>query len=222
MIRRSAADLTAGAAQAAVPRPQREGAQTIPAPPAAAGAAPPGPRAALQPAPVWRRLVAMVYETLIVAAVILVAGLIFQWAVVGLGLTGGASTWRLTGALRTVFQLYLATAMGLYFCACWHRGQTLAMRTWRLRLVSRDDAPPGWRAALVRYLAALVLLGPTLAALLWLREHPDSAAAWLLLLPGAAALGYCAANPARSALYDRIAGTRLVVMLSAARPTTSS
>jgi uncharacterized RDD family membrane protein YckC len=166
-----------------------------------------------KPAPLWRRFAAMVYEALIAAALLLVAGIIFQLLLNGTGLANGAPGWRLTGWPRFSFQIYLTCVLGGYFSWSWHRGQTLAMRTWKLRLVQGPlNRPPSWGAAASRYIGALLLLGPALVGAVWLREHPGSALAWLALLPGAAALGFAVTNEARSTLYDRIAQTRLVVM----------
>ncbi len=45
----------------------------------------------------------------------------------------------------------------LYFAAQWARGgQTLGMKTWRIRLTGRDGAtPPGWPRASLRFVVAV-------------------------------------------------------------------
>jgi uncharacterized RDD family membrane protein YckC len=62
-----------------------------------------------------------------------------------------------------LFQLYLLALSGLYFIWQWQRGgKTLAMKTWRLRLVTREGAPLTWRVGLKRFLYAIpaaLLLG---------------------------------------------------------------
>jgi uncharacterized RDD family membrane protein YckC len=152
----------------------------------------------------------MVYEALIAAAILVVATLLYQWILSRLGWLNNEQGWRVTGRSRSALQIYLALVLGAYFCWFWHRGQTLAMRAWRLRLLGKNGEPPGYGASACRYAAALILLGPTVVSLLWLREHPASVAAWLGLLPGTAALGFTRASAERSALYDRIASTRLM------------
>lgn len=152
----------------------------------------------------------MIYEALAVTAVVFVASLAFH----------GAATGRLEGMARLAFQIYLVTVLGLYFAWFWQRGQTLPMRAWRLRLVdARTGGAVAPGRAVARYLAAALTGGTSLAAALYLREHPDAAAAWAALAPGPASIAWAAIDRDRQALYDRIAGTRLVI---AAPPTTSS
>jgi uncharacterized RDD family membrane protein YckC len=58
--------------------------------------------------------------------------------------------------VRPLFQVYLAAVAGFYFTWQWVRsGQTLAMKTWRLRLTARDGGPVTVRQAWARYFAAL-------------------------------------------------------------------
>lgn len=130
------------------------------------------------PAPFLVRIAAMVYESLLVTAVLFVASLPFLY------LVGSAQT----GWLRHVFQLYLAGVLFAYFSTFWLRsGQTLAMKTWRIRLVTVDGSPLTLKQAALRFV--LALLG--------------------LLLVG---VGFAWALIDRDGqfLHDRIAGTRLV------------
>ena len=112
------------------------------------------PRAA---ASIARRLAAMAYEGLVVAAILLLAGFPFA----------GAATARLDGLTRHLFQAYLVFVLGLYFVWCWRRGgQTLPMKAWKLRVVDAHGRP----LVLLRYpreLAAWLALAPGLVTLLW-------------------------------------------------------
>ena len=89
---------------------------------------------------------------------------------------------------RAFLQLALIAVAGFYFVYCWsHGGQTLPMKTWRLRLVARDGSDLGWKLAIRRYIVALpavILCGIGFA--------------WALV------------DPNREFLHDRIAGTRIV------------
>jgi uncharacterized RDD family membrane protein YckC len=144
----------------------------------------------------------MLYEALVVAAILFIATLLFH----------GAAVERLAGASRAILQIYLVTVLGVYFVWFWQRGQTLPMKAWRLKLTLRSgDKVPAARA-LARYLVAAVTIGTTFAAGLYLREHPESIVAWIALTPGALSVGWALADPDRQCLYDRVAGTRLVLV----------
>jgi uncharacterized RDD family membrane protein YckC len=88
----------------------------------------------------------MAYEALLAFAVAFFAGALFFLA------SGGRDATR--GALRHELQLVLAAALAAYFLFCWLRGgQTLAMKTWRIRLVGVTP-----RKALLRLIFAALLL----------------------------------------------------------------
>jgi uncharacterized RDD family membrane protein YckC len=138
------------------------------------------------PAPFLVRIAAMIYESLLVTAVVFVAALPFLY------LVGTAES----GWVRHVFQLYLLGILFAYFSAFWLRsGQTLAMKTWRIRLVNADGGPLTFRQALLRFF--LALLGLLLAG----------AGFWWALF-----------DRDRQFLHDRIAGTRLIRVPRKAEP----
>jgi uncharacterized RDD family membrane protein YckC len=94
---------------------------------------------------VGRRVLAMLYESLVVFAVAFFAGLVFY----------GATQGRFSGNTRLAFQLYLFLVLGAYFIACWSRGgRTLPMQTWKLRLVRDDGVSVGIGRAALRYALA--------------------------------------------------------------------
>ena len=125
-----------------------------------------------------RRLVSILYESLLVFAVVFFAGLLFY----------GAASGRLSGLIRNLFQIYLIVILGLYFVWCWHRGgQTLPMKTWKLRLVSTDGGPLSVRRAALRYLLACLSFALAGTGLVWAVFDRD-----------------------RQFLHDRLAGTRIV------------
>lgn len=100
------------------------------------------------PAPVWKRLLAFVYDSLILTALVLVAGLAASL------LAGGeAPVWM------TQFSVGLLT-LG-YFWLSWTRGgQTAGMRAWRLRVVTESGHPLTPWHSVVRLLACLGCLAP--------------------------------------------------------------
>ena len=119
-----------------------------------------------------RRLASMLYEAILLFAVAFLGTWLFQLA---------AGTFFLEGWRRHALQAFLVALFAAYFLWCWLRGgQTLAMKTWRIRLV---DLTP--QKAILRFLYALVLV-PTGISILWAGFAED-----------------------RQFLHDRLAGTRL-------------
>ncbi len=73
----------------------------------------------------------LIYDALVVIALSFACALLFVWV------AGDATH----GVKRYLFQLFLWASIGIYFVWCWQKsGQTLAMQTWKLKLVtSRSD-----------------------------------------------------------------------------------
>ncbi|OGA22482.1 MAG: hypothetical protein A3I02_03300 [Betaproteobacteria bacterium RIFCSPLOWO2_02_FULL_67_26] len=130
------------------------------------------------PAGLARRCYALVYEALLLGALLLTGALPFVILAHGADHAGA----------RPVFQLYLVALVAVYFVWQWRRGgQTLAMKTWRLRLVTRDGTGLTWGRAITRFLFVLpgtLLLG---AGFLWALVDRDGLF-----------------------LHDRLAGTKII------------
>jgi uncharacterized RDD family membrane protein YckC len=130
------------------------------------------------PAPFLARIAAMIYESLLVTAVVFVASFIII-PVVG----EMHASWQ-----RHLFQGYILGILFAYFSAFWLRsGQTLAMKTWRIRLVQANGDTLTFKQAVLRFF--LALLG--------------------LLLAGAG-FWWALVDRDRQFLHDRLVGTRLV------------
>ncbi|MEN8180039.1 MAG: RDD family protein [Pseudomonadota bacterium] len=95
----------------------------------------------------FRRLGAMLYDALLLLALIMVA-------VALITLPLGAPS----GVAHIIYQFFLfAIIPAVFFCGFWVRGgQTLGMRAWKLKLVRADGDPVSWMDVLKRYLAALL------------------------------------------------------------------
>jgi uncharacterized RDD family membrane protein YckC len=105
-----------------------------------------------------RRLAAMLYEVLLLAAVLAV--------VYVLPLTvAAASNGKVPSDL--VLRLYLLVVTGLYFMWQWRQGQTLAMRTWGFEVVSAQGGRASWAQLLLRYGLAWPSIGCLGAGLFW-------------------------------------------------------
>lgn len=150
-----------------------------------------------------RRLAAVVYEALVVAAIVLVAGFALAPFVSPAANPSGplvvpAGQGRLAGLVG------LVAVLGTYFAWSWSAGRrTLPMKTWRLTLVGPNGEPVSAARALARCAAAG--LGPVAAIALVGETH--SRLGWLAL---AVPWAWAFVDPARRFLHDRIAGTRLV------------
>lgn len=104
------------------------------------------------PPSVGRRLLCVLYDGLLLSAVLLVATFPF------VALTRTLEP----GLARHLLQAYLFLVAGAYFAVFWRKGQTLAMKTWKFRLETDAGGRPGWGRAWLRYLLAwvnLALLG---------------------------------------------------------------
>ncbi len=142
----------------------------------------------------WRRFMGSCYEGILLFGLVWFVGYGYS----ALTRLEGAPGLRLSG-----FQLVLFVVLGIYFTGFWRNGyRTLPMKTVSLLLVDRNGRPLNTGRALARYLAATLMLTLPLAAAHYL--HP--AALLLILLPA----GWAWVDSDRQALYDRVAGTRLV------------
>lgn len=150
----------------------------------------------------------MAYEALIVVAIAFLAALVFVLAYAAV--TGRVGPLRVTGAARAALQICVLAAIGAYFTSFWRKGQTLPMKTWRLRLVDTDGGPVTTMRALARFGLAAAAYIPALIGGIELRFHPQAPLGWLGIAPAVIALGWCLFDGERRALYDWLSGTRLV------------
>lgn len=131
-----------------------------------------------------RRLAAMVYDALLVAAVAMIA------VALTLPFSGGEAVADHAGLQRTLMQAWIVFVTGGFFVWFWvHGGQTLGMKTWRMRVVRTDGTPLRWRDALLRFGWAVPSVGLAGLGLLWMVFDRE-----------------------RMALHDRLSHTRLVIL----------
>lgn len=159
---------------------------------------------------VSRRLACLVYEALLLFGVIMGAGLVYGLATDQRNAMVG--TWGLRIAVFLV--------LGLYFVWFWTRhSQTLAMRTWRLKLVTVTGQPLGHLRAAGRYMLCWVWVMPALA-ILHFSGATGGARTFFALCAGVllyAASAYCRRD--RRFWHDVICGTHIVPAPPAAKPT---
>ncbi|MEP6505342.1 MAG: RDD family protein [Betaproteobacteria bacterium] len=169
--------------------------------PASAGVDPVKNDTRLVAAPLVRRMAAFLYEGVLLFGVLAVAALVYGVAV---HQTSGIE--KRSGLIAVCF-----VVLGLYFIALWTRaGQTLAMKTWHLRVLTDRGLPLSPRRALARYLASWVWFVPPLA-LAGTVHLPNAwsifglVVAWIVLYALSALL-----NPSRQFWHDWLCDTAIV------------
>ena len=146
-----------------------------------------------------RRLACWLYEGMLLFAVVFVSGYLFS----------SLSQTRHALDNRHAHQAFVFVVLGIYFTWLWAKGQTLAMKTWRIKVVDARGLPLTQSHAFVRYLWS------------WLWFVPSLLSAWLFGLTGAETgvlvVGWVLVwalfsrfHPQRQYLHDVLAGTRLV------------
>lgn len=144
----------------------------------------------------------MLYEALLLFGVVFIAGWIFD--------TLTQSRHALT--LRHARQFWLFAVIGAYFIFFWSRsGQTLAMKTWRLKLVTADLQKIPVARATVRYLLSWMWFLPAMAIdfAVGLKAWPSVA---LIVIGMILWASTTLLDRNRQFLHDRLAGTRLIVI----------
>ena len=125
-----------------------------------------------------RLLGCLLYEGLVIFAILLIGFWLPQALLAGVGL----------GFTPRLLWLHILALLMLYFCWFWlHGGQTLPMKTWKIRLVSANGLGLRPFQAILRYLAA-----------------------WPCILLGGIGLLWCLLDKDGQYLHDRIAGTRII------------
>lgn len=148
-----------------------------------------------------RRLICLVYEGVVLFGIVMMAGFAY----------GTLTSQRHALIGMTGLQLVLAGVLGLYFVWFWtHGGQTVAMKTWRLRVVSADMGPLTLKRATARYVLGWLWILPGLSISHWVGLRDAGSIAAVLLTCGMAYATLSQVHPSRQFLHDVICGTRLV------------
>lgn len=115
---------------------------------------PPVATASLVAPPLARRMACWVYEGMLLFGVVFIAGYLFS----------ALTQTRHALDNRHLQQGFLFIVFGIYFVWFWSKGQTLAMKTWHIRVVDAHGAPLTQARAFVRYLLSWLWFLPPLAA----------------------------------------------------------
>jgi len=109
------------------------------------------------PASLIKQLAAMLYDSLLIFAVLFFAGAI-------------ALVFNHGEAIESspAFSLYLLFTLFSFYAWFWHKsGQTLGMRVWKIRIVSEAGGNPGWASCYLRLVCALLSLSCLGLGYLW-------------------------------------------------------
>jgi uncharacterized RDD family membrane protein YckC len=150
---------------------------------------------------VKRRLICMVYEAFLLTAVEALAMFIYLFA------THNQHTPTIDHGRNAVFFLVAAA----YFIHSWTgSGHTLAMKTWRIKVVKLGYARVPFRAAAIRYLLAWGWFLPAIVVCyaFGLKSYGQVGAAMAVGIVAWALTAYF--DKDQQFLHDRIAGTRMI------------
>lgn len=135
------------------------------------------------PAPLWRQLAAMLYDSFLLLACIIALAFIFFFI-------NHMEAIRAGNPLLHVFRAAIAGTSLLFYAYFWcKQSQTLGMRAWRLVVVDDNGRSPDFSRACLRWLMALLTLLPVGLGLWWRFMDRDG-----------------------RTLYDRLSHTRLLVL----------
>lgn len=147
----------------------------------------------------WRRMACWLYEGMLMFGVVFIAGYLF----------GTLSQTRNAMDNRHALQAFLFVIFGIYFVWFWAKGQTLAMKTWNIRLVDRKGMPVTQMRALARYCLSWLWFLPPLLALAPFQLSGGEAAVFIIGWVVVWAL-LSRFHPTGQFWHDAWAGTQLI------------
>ena len=146
-----------------------------------------------------RRMACWLYEGMLLFGVVFISGYLF----------GALSQTKNAMDNRHALQAFLFVVFGIYFVWLWAKGQTLAMKTWHIRVLDLAGKPLTQTRAFIRYLWSWLWVLPPLLASWWLetqgwRGHGDIC--WL----GSGMGCFERFHPHQQFWHDALAGTQLI------------
>ncbi len=139
------------------------------------------------------------YEGMLLFGVVFIAGYLFS----------ALTQTRHALDNRALQQGFLFIVLGIYFTWFWAKGQTLAMKTWHIRVVDRTGQPLTQKRALLRYVLSWLWFLPPLAAIapfgLSAGESSVIIIGWVLVWALLSRF-----HPRQQFWHDALAGTRLI------------
>lgn len=158
-------------------------------------------------APAWvfptvrRRMASFIYEGVLLFGVVMLAGFLFS------------TVTQQRHALKGMhgLQAFLFIVLGIYFVWFWSKtGQTLAMKTWHIRLVNKSGKTVSRARALARYALSWIWFVPALAVA-EITGARTGAPLWGWMFAGVLLIAVVGRwSPDRQFIHDLLCGTRLV------------
>lgn len=146
-----------------------------------------------------RRMSCWIYEGMLLFAVVFMAGYLFS--------TLTQTRHALQNRLGQ--QLFVFLVLAVYFTWFWHKGQTLAMKTWHIRVVDVTGQPLQQGRALLRYFLSWVWFIPPLVLMQFISAPLTvtllACPLWIILWATASFF-----QKDRQFWHDQWAGTRLI------------
>lgn len=119
-----------------------------------------------QPISLWRRLAVIIYDGFLLAAVLFFAAAV---PTIAFGITQESPAYPL-------LIVYIYGIAFLYYGWFWTQGgQTLAMKTWNVKIESTQGESISWGQALIRFLVAMLGWLPVALGYLWSLIRKDKA-----------------------------------------------
>ena len=146
-----------------------------------------------------RRMACWLYEGMLLFGVVFIAGYLF----------GTLSQTRNAMDNRHALQAFLFVVFGIYFVWLWSKGQTLAMKTWHIRVLDLAGQPLSQGRALLRYLWSWLWFMPSLVVSWWFELKNGEA---FVIIIGWVAIWAILSrfHPRQQFWHDALAGTQLV------------
>lgn len=146
-----------------------------------------------------RRMACWLYEGILMFGVVFISGYLF----------GTLSQTRNALDNRNALQAFLFVVFGIYFVWFWSKGQTLAMKTWNIRLVDRNGQAVTQLRALLRYVLSWLWFLPPLVAVV--PFHLPGAEITVIVIGWVAVWALLSRfHPEGQFWHDAWAGTRLI------------
>ena len=125
----------------------------------------------MKPAPLWRRLAAMIYDTFLVISLILLVGflnlgiLMMIYGSDQLKHMNDNGQFLDSPALHVALYLTIFSFFGYFWT---RRGQTLGMQAWRLQILNEDGTRISAKQALLRFLVAIPSILAGCVGVIWM------------------------------------------------------